>query len=289
MIVGWALMVEQTTQRDVTVPLLNRIISESLDQDYRQLASRHTHVGKPASARRAALFVVTGFGLLLGTSAIESARSADEATGERSSLIAQIESRRDRVTGQQQQVSELRAQSLGLEAQLESLAEDEGRTEERLEAWSLPTGFSRVRGPGLRITVADAPDAEGARLLRADDLAILLDGLWNAGAEAVAINDQRVTTLTSLRNSGLSVGVNRVALSAPYTLRAIGDPGSLQARLLDSTSGLTWQSLVEQLGFRVQVENVDEMVLPAAQLRMLRAAQPRDIADNPDPEQEKRS
>lgn len=281
-------MVEQTTQRDVTLPLLNRIISESLDQDYRQLASRHTHAGKPSSARRAAVFVVTGFGLLLGTAAVESARSADELSGERSSLIAQIENRRERVAGQQQQVSELRAQSRDTEAELESLADAEDRTNVRLDALNLPTGFSRVRGPGLRITVADAPGAEGARLVRADDLAILLDGLWNAGAEAIAIDDQRITTLTSLRNSGLSLGVNQVALSAPYTLRAIGDPGTLQARLLDSTSGLAWQSLVEQLGFRVQVQNVEELVLPAAQLRTLRAAQPLDTVDNSDREQEKR-
>lgn len=289
MIGGWVPMVEQTTQRDVTVPLLNRIISESLDQDYQQLASRHTHAARPPSARRAAVVVMAGFGLLLGTAAVESAQSADEATGERSSLVAQIESRRDRVNGQQQVLSELRSQSRELDADLESLAQAAEETGTRLQELNLRTGFAAVRGPGVRITVADAPDADEARLVRADDLTILLDGLWNAGAEAIAIDDQRVTTVTSLRNSGLSIGVNQVALRAPYTVRAIGDPRTLQAELLESTSGLTWQTLVDQLGFRVQVQNVDEMVLPAAQLRPLRAAQPAGTADDSDREQEKRS
>jgi len=282
-------MAEQTTERDVTVPLLNRIISESLDQDYQQLANRHTHAARPASARRVAVLVLAGFGLLLGTAAVESARSADEATGERSSLVAQIESRRERVNAQQQLVSELRAQARALEAELESLTQAEEATEARVDELNLPTGFSAVRGPGVRITVEDAPGAEDARLVRADDLAVLLDGLWNAGAEAIAIDDQRVTTVTSLRNSGLSIGVNRVALRAPYTVRAIGDPRTLQAGLLDSTSGLTWQTLVEQLGFRVQVQNVDELVLPAAQLTPLRAARPAETAQDSDREQEKRS
>lgn len=282
-------MVEQRTQRDVTEPLLNRIISESLDQDYQQLASRHTHAAKPPAPRRVTALVLAGFGLLLGTAAVESARSADEATGERSSLVAQIESRRERVNAQQQLIRDLRAQSLDLEAELESLAETTDETDMRVEELKLPTGFSVVRGPGVRITVADAPDAEEARLVRADDLAVLLDGLWNAGAEAIAIDDQRVTTVTSLRNSGLSIGVNQVALRAPYTVRAIGDPRTLPAGLLESTSGLTWQTLVEQLGFRVQVQIVDELVLPEARLPSLRAARPADTEDDADREQEKRS
>lgn len=282
-------MVDQTTQRDVTVPLLNRIISESLDQDYQLLATWQTHAAKPPSARRAAMVVLALFGLLIGTAAVESGRSADEATGERSSLIAQIETRRERVNAQQQLLTELRAESRSLESELESLDASAEETADRVDELNQPTGFSRVRGPGLRITVADAPGADEARLVRADDLAILLDGLWNAGAEAIAIDDQRITMVTSLRNSGLSIGVNQVALTAPYTVRAIGDPRTLQAELLDSTSGLTWQTLVEQLDFRVQVQNVDDMVLPAAQSRTLRAAKPGDAPGTLDREQEKRS
>lgn len=281
-------MVEQTTQRDVTLPLLNRIIDESLDQDYHQAARRHTHAAKPPSARRTVAVVLACFGLLVGTAAVESARSADEAVGERSSLVTQIETRRERVNAQQQALTELRAESRTLEAELATLERSAEETADELNELNLPAGYSRVRGPGLRVIVADAPDAEEARLVRADDLAVLLDGLWNAGAEAIAIDDQRVTTVTSLRNSGPSIGVNRVALQAPYTVRAIGDPRTLQASLLDSTSGLTWQTLVEQLGFRVQMQQVDEMILPAGQLRPLRAARVGEEADTADPGQEKR-
>ncbi len=262
--------------RDVTVPLLDRIIDEALDQDYQRAAERRSHAAAVPSGRRAALAVVAVFGVLVGTAAVESARTARDSVGERSSLLAQIESRRDRLTDQQQALTELRGAARAMESELDTLDAQAERAADDLVDLALPAGFSKIRGPGLRIVVQDARDAVDARVVRADDLSVLVDGLWNAGAEAIAINDQRITAVTSLRNSGLSIGVNRVSLRAPYIVRAIGDPDTLEADLLDSTSGLTWRALVEQLGFRVEVQTVDDMSLPAAQLRPLLLAE---IAD----------
>ncbi len=267
-------MVEQASRRDVTTPLLERITEESLDQDYRLAASRRAEDGsKRPRLGRPTLLVLAAFGLLVGTAGAQATLSAQDDRGERSSLLGQIESRRDRVSSQQQTLTDLRSDARILEAELATITQAIGSAEGTIERLDLSAGLSRVTGPGLRIVVDDPPGADDNELVRADDLGLLLDGLWNAGAEAIAVDGQRITAVTALRNSGTSIGVNRVPLRAPYSIRVIGNSRTLEANLLDTTSGLAWQALVDQLGFRVEVDNVDEMTLPPGRLRTLAVAQ----------------
>jgi uncharacterized protein YlxW (UPF0749 family) len=282
-------MIERSYTRDVTTPLLTRITNESLDQDYRLAALRHDGDSKVRPRLgRSAMIVVAGFGLLVGTAAARAAQSADDNQGERSSLVDQIANGRDRVSDQRKALTRLRADARDLESEIATIDQGLSSAESTIGRLDGSTGFSQVRGPGLRIVVDEAPDADDLGLVRADDLGILLDGLWNAGAEAIAIDDQRITSLTALRNSGLSIGVNRIPLRAPYTIRVIGNPSTLQADLLDSTSGLAWQALVDQFGFRIEIDNVEEMTLPAGELRPLQAARLSSASDDPGEVQERR-
>ena len=54
-------------------------------------------------------------------------------------------------------------------------------------------------------------------------------------------------------------------------MRAIGDTATLQAKLLETTHGQEFFSLVDQLGFVFDVQNEDSLSLPAAPLRQLRS------------------
>ena len=85
----------------------------------------------------------------------------------------------------------------------------------------LSTGFVAVTGPGLRITVADNPDGSADGRVRATDLRLLVNGLWQAGAEAIAINGRRLSTLSAIVNSNIAIQVNRVA--ADPAVRRLGD------------------------------------------------------------------
>ena len=97
------------------------------------------------------------------------------------------------------------------------------------------TGYVPVRGPGVRIEVDSAPNAVPNDEIRDEDLALLVNGLWTAGAEAIAVNDQRIVALGGIRNTNRAIHVNGRPLTAPYVIEAIGDPGTLQARLLESS------------------------------------------------------
>ena len=85
--------------------------------------------------------------------------------------------------------------------------------------------------------VDDNPIGDDVQLVADSDLAKLVDGLWEAGAEAIAINDQRLNPLGAIRNIGKAIHVNTVPLSPPYVVRAIGDMRTLQAELLNTSHG----------------------------------------------------
>ena len=117
----------------------------------------------------------------------------------------------------------------------------------------------------------DAPDGDLTQQVRDTDLAVLVDGLWHAGAEAISVNDKRLTTLTAFDNVGPAIHIGITPLVRPYTLLVVGDPDRLEADLLDSTFGQRWYSLKDSLGFVYEIKADDSISLPAARPRRLRA------------------
>ena len=118
--------------------------------------------------------------------------------------------------------------------------------------------------------------------VRDEDLALLVNGLWQAGAEAIAINGKRLTARSALRNSGAAINLNGPPpLSPPYVVSAIGDNRTLQADLLGTSTGLTFTSVAESFGFQVTWDTVDRISLPAAppRLRTLQYAEQGTAAD----------
>ena len=142
--------------------------------------------------------------------------------------------------------------------------------ESRVRRAELITGFTAVHGPGLEITVDNPEGVDPNSEIRDEDLAILVDGLWQAGAEAIAINDQRINALGGIRNTNRAVHVNGRPVNAPYVVSVIGDDKTLAARLVQTSEGQEWFALVNGLGFVYTSQNVDDISLPAAPDRQLR-------------------
>lgn len=95
-------------------------------------------------------------------------------------------------------------------------------------------GLTPVQGPGVRVTLDDSgvripPGADpNAYIIHEFDLRDIINLLWTAGAEAIAINDERLVSTSSVYCVGSTVMVNNTRLSPPYTIRAIGNPRVLQ-------------------------------------------------------------
>ena len=283
----------------VMMPLLDRIVRQSLDEDYRVVAARKKRSrrgrppGRPLSRyrppappprpgrpRQVAAVVMSVFGVLVALAAVQTSRNAPEANASRASLIEQVQARRANVANLQERLDRLRASTTDLRSTLAGQTADQQALAARIERLEVRTGFSAVTGPGVRITVDDAPDGDATQQVRDSDLATLVDGLWNAGAEAISVNDKRLTNLTAFDNVGPAIHIGITPLVPPYTILVIGNPDTLAADLLDSTFGQRWYSLKDSLGFVFDVETDESLSLPAARARRLRAVRP--LTTDPD-------
>jgi len=231
--------------------LLTQVMTNTLDADYETVSARRT----PQDPRRARpLWVVTvlvAFGIMLGVSLLRTEEERSGTEAERAELVTQIHNRQDRLDAINNDLSDLRKNVATLQESAADAVADEGELFQRAEDLGISAGTVPVTGPGVSITADNATGAApgSVGIIRDTDLRLLVNGLWEAGAEAVAINGARLTPLTRISFAGEAITVDRRSISPPYTIEAIGDPDTLPARLAETSGGQQWNNL--RLGFGV--------------------------------------
>jgi uncharacterized protein YlxW (UPF0749 family) len=263
----------RTLPPHVTTPLLDLVTAQAIEEEYQQVAARRAASAEPVEPSRSRLGAVAAlvaFGILVSIAAVQTSRNEAVEDAGRATLIARIEEQRSRLQARQDQVADLTRENQALTDGLEQRTVTRQQAEAAVRQLQALTGFRGVTGEGVRITVEGNPVGDASQQVRDADLALLVDGLFEAGAEAIAINDQRLNNLGSIRNTGAAIHVNTRPLTEPYVVRAIGDTRTLQANLVDTTHGADFFSLADQLGFVYTMQNVDQLSLPAARQRPLR-------------------
>ncbi len=255
--------------------LLNYVTATALDEDYAVVSERHALQDKPKQGHNGlfGLVAVLVFGILVATAAVQTARNAAQTASSHDSLVAQINERKAALSTLEGQMRDLHATVRNLQAQyLQSSAE--GRSlQARVQQLGMVTGSMPVQGPGVRITVDDAPGGGQGQQVLDKDLQKLVNGLWQVGAEAISINGQRLSNLTAIRRASEGITVNYRHINRPYVVSAIGNPDQMGARFLDTQGGQTWLALKSALGLPFDITSEDSMKLPAAPRLTLRHAQ----------------
>jgi uncharacterized protein YlxW (UPF0749 family) len=249
---------------DASMDLLLQIMRQPMDPDYAAVAAR----GETSSRRHWALALVAlAIGVLFAVSAVQTTRAAPALQSERTELIHRVQTAetqqdelRSRVTALRAENATLRDAALGGDTASRQL-------EARIDALDPLVGSVAVTGPGVQITVDDAPD-RGAAGKPADrvldlDLQLLANGLWQAGAEAVAVNGHRLSNLTAIRSAGDAITVDYRSLTRPYQIQAVGDPRTLPAAFAESSAGAWWHDLQQNRGMRYELTEAAELSLPA--------------------------
>ena len=246
---------------DASMDLLNAIIRQPVDPDYAVVAAR----GGPRTTRSWRLAVVLVLaGAMFAVAALQTNRAAPAEQTERAELIDRVqaaEAQQDALRGQvvdlSRQITTLRAAALG--------DEQSRGLEQQIERLGSTNGTVAVRGPGVVVVVDDAPS--GAADQRDEvldlDLQVLANGLWQSGAEAVAVNGHRLSALTAIRGAGDAITVDYRSLNRPYRVEAIGDPRTLPARFAESPAGAWWNDLAQNRKMRYEVSDVDQLSLDA--------------------------
>jgi uncharacterized protein YlxW (UPF0749 family) len=145
------------------------------------------------------------------------------------SLQSQQDGLKDRIVALRASIQQIEEDSAGSQVALRSL-------NDQLEEARIAAGLIPLTGSGIVLKLEDSTDPvppngnEADYLVGAADLRTIVDELWLAGAEAVAVNDERVTTSTAIIDIGGSVLVNAAYQAGPYQVKAIG-PTDLFAKL----------------------------------------------------------
>jgi len=261
----------------VTMGLLPYLNTHAVDEDYAVAAElRVVRDGKAGTTTRQrfgrrSAGVLAIFALLAMTAAVQTSRASDSEESERRALIDQVKERRASVAGQRVAIESLVRENRRLE---NDLLRSSGAATSVLadrDLLRLRSGTSVATGPGVEVVVDDAPDAEDDRNKVLDsDLQKLVNGLWQAGAEAISINGERLTVLSAIRHAGTAITVNFTSLDRPYRILAIGDPATLPGRFAETTSGQAWLDLQGEVGLTFSMVTRDSLRLPAAEMPVLR-------------------
>ncbi|WP_320068756.1 DUF881 domain-containing protein [Micromonospora sp. RTGN7] len=268
--------------RVYTADFLTELFGNPLDPGYADAAARRRSSPSPSgrpgwSSRTVSLVVVVALGFLFAVAYRQTVAEEPGRSQARAGLVAQIKERE--------------AETDGLAARADRLREEVGRQRDaalsgsqasRLRRLEAGTGLGRVRGDGVVVRLADAPVADkdgltgsggGPPRVLYTDLQKVANDLWAAGAEAVAINGQRLTATSTIRSAGEAILVDFRPVTGPYEVSAIG-PGALRDRFEDSRAAYLMRDLVESVGLSFQVREVEDVTLPAAPEPRLRYAEP---------------
>ncbi|MFX4293958.1 DUF881 domain-containing protein [Streptomyces bohaiensis] len=290
---------DRTTRPDASMWLLNEVMDHPLDAGYEEAARRRAAAGGPAPGGRR-LWLIAGLlltAMVITLGALQTRAGAPALAQERRELAERVERGTDQTEALQQEVDDLRDHVAELRR-----AALTGGSGGAAELTALLAGAIAVTGPGLELVLDDAEGAGDALgggprdgggfadtgRLRDRDLQRIVNGLWSAGAEAVAVNGQRLTAVSAIRAAGDAVLVDNRPLVPPYTVHAVGDGETLRGAFEAGAGGATLESLREHYGIRGSLTERDELRLPAASRLVLRSATPvgpgvPEDGDGPDP------
>lgn len=271
-----------TVRPDASMSLLRDMLDNPLDAGYQARADRRRDDEPPSRApwwqRVAVVLACAALAAAAVWSAKELRRPAGELTSARTLLTEQIAERTE-------EGEALRAQNARISEEIDALREQSlGATDpellERLTQLGVASGATPVQGPGLVITLDDSsaakqglPNSEQGRVQDVD-LQVVVNGLWAAGAEAIAVNDKRLSATSAIRSAGQVILVDLDTVAPPYRIEAVGDSADLQVGLARTNAVQHMTALQEAYGIPVTTESAEDLRVPRAGTVTLRFAEP---------------
>jgi uncharacterized protein YlxW (UPF0749 family) len=273
--------------------LITEMMERPLDPGYAAAAGRRQGSGlPPATGLRSPLLIIFAVlvGALLGVSALALRAPTTTASKVKSDLVGRIEERRAHADAQTLLIATLRQQIDRSQASALSEQSQNGLTAELLKL-ELAAGTVPVTGPGMVLTIDDAltraepiaPEVNPRAAtgpdqgkVMAKDLQMIVNGLWDAGAEAISVNGHRLTTRAAIRSAGAAILVDYRPLARPYVISVIGDPGSLGVEFADNSGGNYLQFVKNNYQIRGDIKSQESVTIPGEPTLSIQNAQPTD-------------
>jgi uncharacterized protein YlxW (UPF0749 family) len=132
------------------------------------------------------------------------------------------------------------------------------------------SGLTAARGPGVRVTLTDAPRSinvpgldPNVLVVHQQDIQAFVNALWSGRAEAVSLQGQRLISTTGIKCVGNTVVLDGVPYSPPYVIEAIGDPVRLNAALAASPEVVTYRAYVTRYRLGLKTKSLADIKMLA--------------------------
>ncbi|HLA24994.1 MAG TPA: DUF881 domain-containing protein [bacterium] len=177
-------------------------------------------------------------------------------------LAVLVQQQEEAVRSLQAEIADLRGRLAEYEtaaAQGRSSAETLAK---QVASYRMVMGLTPVEGPGIVVRLRERRRAGGvvAPVVQAADLSGLINELWSAGAEAIAVSGVRVLAITGFREAPDGIVAGNVRLPRAYEIEAVGDPAIMKATL--NLRGGYVEGL-RSVGLIVELKEEPRLQLPA--------------------------
>lgn len=234
----------------------DKLVSEAGRPDAAGVAPdrRRFHASVPIAA------LVLAF--LLTIAYIQQQDRTRATTARRDQLAALVVDREKRTSRIEKELLELRSRADALRLRGSGPAAALQREIERLSALA---GITPVRGEGLIVTLGDSPVAGDPPDFQIQDVDVQLvvNELWNVGAEAIAVNGQRIVATSAVRSAGHALLVNYKVLTSPYRIDAIGSASTMKKRFAASSVAQQFRTWSQLYRLSIAVKASESIRLPA--------------------------
>jgi len=258
-----------TLSTDPSLGLLRSLTENALDPDYEVHAhSQRTReqVAKENSPRGrllAGAVLVVAAALVVG-----GAMGLDRAN---SGVRSQAEQLRTKAQLGLVATDEKSAQVQELRSSIESLSRTQSLAAPQSASVASAAGVASLEGSGLAVTLSDATpnsgrsasDTQLGQVLDADVQGVV-NALWAAGAQGIAVNGQRITSLSAIRSAGDAILVNYRPLNPPYVVEAVGNSEQIRSRFNDSGVAQDLRTAAQNYGLGLTTSTIDSLRLAPA-------------------------
>ncbi|MCW2598669.1 MAG: uncharacterized protein JWM02_498 [Frankiales bacterium] len=213
-----------------------------------------------------------GAGLMFATSA-STAQGTDLRGGRFSQLTDLISSTSASVARQEQEAAALRREVTQAGQSAAANSSIVAAEKARGDALAGSAGLQAVVGPGLTVSLNDAPrpkDGQPAASTNPDDLVVhqqdvqsVVNALWAGGAEAMTLMGERVISTSAVRCVGNTLLIQGRLVGPPFVIRAIGDSASLRSALAVEPGVALFQRYVDDYGLSYRVTSQKTLHMPA--------------------------
>lgn len=249
--------------------VLERFMADISVDDYADAPPRDRVESVPV--RRVATWLGLAVGIAVGVVIVGALLNTRLSTASRQetrdALVERVQSLSESVALQERAVDTQSQEVASLQSRVLGEADAGPERAAVIATLSDSAATSEMEGPGVIVSVDDAPDAAAGSLNRVldRDLQDVVNALWRSGARGVAINGERLTATTAIRGAGEAILVNYRPLIRPYAITAVG---AADAR--SDVAGLLGR-LSSDYGLVTDIRGAD-VTLPAGELRSPRFA-----------------